>query len=352
MENLIITQELEGLPESKALQIRAVYEPMIKMLEDFEGAYNELMAEEQTPEKCKRAKALRLKIARVRIDADKARKEHKRDALLTGRAIDGFCNTFILGIGNKEKELKEVENCYERQEEERVAKIQAEREAELAKYSVTIQTPDMLGRMTEDVWINCLNGVKLNWEAVKEAERKAEEERISVDRDNRIWHERRELLAPYAQFGTYDIATNTTQAEFDETLERLKAKKKEHEQEQARIKLENESLKAEQEKMLIEKNHREMDQRERDKQQARLLHKQKKQLFKEKQEREKLERERKEKEEQRKEAGRKRALAPDKEKLLYFADALEKKKDTVESQEAKTALSKAADVLKEEAARL
>lgn len=308
MENLIIAQELEGLPESKALQIKAVYEPMIKMLEDFEGAYNELMAEEQTPEKCERAKELRGKIARVRIDSDKARRNIKKEYLLAGRAVDSAHKTLEFGIGNKEKELKEVENFYELQEEERAAKVQAEREAELAKYSVTIQTPDMLGRMTNDVWINYLNGVKLNWEAVKEAERKAEEERLEAER---------------------------RQAE-----------------ERERVRKENEGLKAEKEKFLIEKNHRDIEQREREKEQEKVIKEQKQKLLKEQQEREKLEREHIAKEEQRKEAGRKRALAPDKEKLLYFADALEKKKDTVESQQAKGALSRAAQVLQEEASKL
>jgi hypothetical protein len=57
MNEIIVkeNEELKGLEESKAAQIKAVFDPMVKMLEGFEDEYSEVMAEEQTPEKSAKA---------------------------------------------------------------------------------------------------------------------------------------------------------------------------------------------------------------------------------------------------------------------------------------------------------
>lgn len=176
MNELILTKGLTGLPDSKATQIETVFQPMVKKLKGFESAYNKLMAEEQTQGKCERARELRLEIAATRIGADKARKEFKKEFLQGGRAVDGICHTLMFGIGNMEQELKDVENFYRLQKEECVKKIQAERESELAKYDVITNDPHF-GVMADEVWVPYLSGVKRNYEVIKEAERRAAEER-------------------------------------------------------------------------------------------------------------------------------------------------------------------------------
>ena len=72
---------------------------------------------------------------------------------------------------------------------ERINNLQIERSMALNEYEVDGDFMD-LGTMTEDVWTNYLSGVKLQFEARKEAERKAEEERIEAEKA-RIAEEKR-----------------------------------------------------------------------------------------------------------------------------------------------------------------
>lgn len=183
-----IKKELVGIDESKAAQIEAVFAPMVAMLKDFEGQYDGIMALEQSPEKCIQAKRLRLDIAKVRIEADKVRKIQKEEYLRAGNAIQAVYNILKFAVAEKEDSLKETETYYERLEAEKAKTRQAERQAELLKYEVDGSTID-LGNMLDDVWINFLMGTKTNYEAVKEAERQAEADRlakIEADRLERI----------------------------------------------------------------------------------------------------------------------------------------------------------------------
>jgi len=183
MSDLIVleNEELKGLEASKAAQIKAVFEPMVKMLEGFESIYTEVMAKEISPAKCAEAKRLRLDIARVRIEADKVRKEQKEEYLRAGNAIQGVYNILKFAVTDKEEKLKEVETYYEKIEVEKVAKLAEERKSELEKYEAVNDFVD-LGKMTDDVWKNYLAGVKANYEAVKAAEAKAEADRVAKEK--------------------------------------------------------------------------------------------------------------------------------------------------------------------------
>lgn len=183
-KELTIRSELDGLEKSKAEQIEAVFAPMVNMLKGFESAYDEIMAEEQSPEKSKKAKRLRLDISKVRIDADKVRKEEKAEFLRAGNAIQGVYNILKFAVTDKEEKLKEVENHYERIEQERIAKLQAERVEALAAFDVDGSMMD-LGNMDDIVWSNLLTGSKANYEAKIEAERKAEAERLEAEKAER-----------------------------------------------------------------------------------------------------------------------------------------------------------------------
>lgn len=284
MNELTLTKELDGLSESKAKQIKAVFQPMVEMLESFEATYNDLMSTEQTQDKSDKAKRLRLVIAKVRINADKVRKSQKEEYLRAGNAIQGIYNVLKFAVADKEEKLKKVETFYERIEEERVERLNIERITEVQKYDLVGQEVGVdFGVMANDVWLNYISGVKLHHNTIKEAERKAEEERIEVER---------------------------------------KA-----EEAQAKIKLENEKLKAEQEIMKAEMREREAA------------------INKERKEREERERIMQEQEENKAEEKRKLELAPDKEKLLNFAGVLFSKKDSIKSKEAKEALSQAINIL-------
>lgn len=341
MNDLTLTTELTGLPESKAQQIKEVFEPMVKMLESFESAYAELMEQEQSEEKSKKAKRLRLDISRVRIEADKVRKAQKEEYLRAGNAIQGVYNVLKFAVVDKEEKLKEVEEYYERIESEKIAKIHAERTEELAKYEADSTGLD-LGKMPDEVWKNFLAGAKSNYENLKAAERKAEEERLETERKEKVYQARRNDFAKYAQFGAFDLFDrDSTEDEMAVLLGKMKNAEADYNAEQAEIKSENERLRKEaEEKEKARLAAEEKARKENEKREA--------ELKVEREERARIEREQREREEKAaREAEEKRnaELAPDKDKLLGYAKELLDGKDRVKSDEAKKALAQAVEIL-------
>lgn len=252
--NDLIKQEneaLKGVDPSKAAQIKAVFEPMTKMLEDFESAYNEVIALEITPEACATAKRLRLDIAKIRVSADKARKSQKEEYLRAGQAIQGVYNILKFAVTDKEEKLKEMETFYERIEAEKITKLANDRAAALAAYEKPNALEDLpnSGTMAADVWQQFFNGIKLNYEAVKAAELKAEQDRIEREEKEALFSARKMDLSYYADFIDIEALTqDTTESVFKSMLQTGKERKEQHEKEQEKIKKENAKLKREAEK--------------------------------------------------------------------------------------------------------
>jgi len=183
MNDLLVqeTEQLKGLDESKAKQIKAVFDPMVKMLEGFEDSFNGIIALDISPKKCVLAKRLRLDISKIRVSADKERKILKEEYLRGGNAVQGVYNILKFAVVDKEEKLKDIELHYEKIEEEKKAKSQIDRALELSRYEASGEFVD-LGNMPDEVWNNYLAGVKNNYEAIKEAERKAEADRIEQEK--------------------------------------------------------------------------------------------------------------------------------------------------------------------------
>lgn len=181
MELIKISSELQGIDESKAQQIKECFDPMVQMLTRFEGAYDEVVKKDISPDVCAQAKRLRLDISKVRIEADKVRKAQKEQYLRAGNAIQGVYNILRYAVEDKENRLKKIETHYERIEQERKAKLQDERSREIEQYG---DFPGVdFGSMTDDVWNNFLLGAKSSYQARVEAERKAEEDRIKAEKE-------------------------------------------------------------------------------------------------------------------------------------------------------------------------
>jgi len=194
-----------GLQESKAKEIESLYVPMINLLSAMEDEFNELVVKEVTKELIPQAKDLRLRIAKVRIEAEKTRKEAKAEYLRAGNAIQGAYNTLAYAVESKEQKLKDIELHFEKLEAERIAKLQVERVKLLSPYlSENDNTIDNinLGLMDENVWNNFLTGTKTNYEQRIEAEKQAEKERIENEMLDKKQRTREIEIAPYIQFLT------------------------------------------------------------------------------------------------------------------------------------------------------
>ncbi len=245
MNELTISKELAGLEKSKARQIEAVFAPMVKMLKEFEATYDEIAALEMNPDTCAKAKRLRLDIAKVRIGADKVRKEQKEEYLRAGNAIQGVFNILKFAVADKEEKLKEIETHYERIEEEKKKRLQAERELELVKYGVG-DSALALGAMNDLVWDNFLSGAKSNYENAREAERKDEADRIEQEKKTILFDERTKALLVYGDlYERNQLTIDSTEEEYENILFAVKGLKIAKDKQQAEIRAENERLKEE-----------------------------------------------------------------------------------------------------------
>lgn len=176
--------ELQGLEQSKALQIKKTFEPMAEMLSEFEKAYSELMQEarkEVTEEITARAKRLRLDIGKVRIETGKLKDKQKEYIKLEDRAIMGVHNVLVWAVKEKEDKLKEIENFFQIQEQKRLEVLQAERAEKLSAYVEDAHARD-LAKFADDEFEALFQMKKKEHEDRIEAEKKAEAERVAKEK--------------------------------------------------------------------------------------------------------------------------------------------------------------------------
>lgn len=165
--------------ETEAKQIKQVFLPMLNKMEELENEFNKVIKlDVKDKNTSKIAKELRLKYVKVRTWTAQIHKQAKEYYLAGGRFVDGWKNAQLFASRNKEEKLEQMEKYYENLEKERITKLQEQREQELAQYEVENIWNLRLWDMSEQVWNNFLDWSKLNYETKKEAERKAEEDRL------------------------------------------------------------------------------------------------------------------------------------------------------------------------------
>lgn len=306
-----------GLKDDQAATIEKAFMPKIVERDALKSMYEGLITQEITRELCSEAKSLRNKLVKVRTGIAEIHKTQKAFYLAAGRFVDAWKNKETLPVEQMEEKLEEIEKYYENIEKQRKEKLREERLAELAKYE-SDGSLIPLGEMTEDVWSNYLTGIKLSFEQRKEAERKAEEERLAaIEAERKRQEEIRlenERLKREAEEREKAAAAERKKLE----AEREKAEKARKEaEEKARKEREDaeKKLRAEQEDA---RKKIEEAQREKDKAEAELRAKREAEERAEKERQARLQAE----EAERVKAEKKAAAAPDKEKLLALAQTI------------------------------
>jgi hypothetical protein len=173
--------KLYGLTETKAKEIEAMFAPMLAKMVELETEFNEVSGLEVNKETCLKARMLRLKYVKVRTGTAEIHRELKAFYLNGGRFVDGWKNAQLFASQGIEDKLTAIENHFENLERERIARLQEQRAAEMAKYEVDY-IPENLGEMPDNVWQNFILGTKTNYEARKAAELKAEQDRIAKEK--------------------------------------------------------------------------------------------------------------------------------------------------------------------------
>ncbi len=244
MENAIvkINPADYGLNETKAKEIESMFNSMLAKMVELEKEFNEIAKLEINPETCEKARDLRLRYVKVRTGTAEIHRELKAFYLNGGRFVDGWKNAQLFASQGMEEKLTAIEKHFEIIEAERISKLQEKRAGELTKYEVEY-IPDNLGLMPENVWSNFLLGTKTNYEARKEAERKAEEERQENIRLDKRERERRERALPYIDYwqGIVDanVLRDLSDEVFEGAFEKIITAKKEDDKKKEQIRKEN-----------------------------------------------------------------------------------------------------------------
>jgi hypothetical protein len=178
-DELAVVIKQEGLEPASAQEVLSLFSPVFAQAKNLcrdAEAINVTDATQVT--QIKQARALRLLLRGIRVEADKIRKKLKEDSLRRGKAIQGVYNIIEYAIAPVEERLLEHEKFAERAEAARIAKAKEEREAQLSAYVADLSFY-RLGEMSEEAWKQLLSGAKAAHEARISAEVKAEQERIA-----------------------------------------------------------------------------------------------------------------------------------------------------------------------------
>lgn len=130
----------------------------------------------------RKAKDLRVRIKKIRTNAEAMRKELKDESLRTGKTIDKLNAVIVMATEPVEARLEEMEKIAERAEAARKAAAKTARESMLAPYApggnATIYRVE---EMTENEWGQFYEGMKQSHEARVAAAAKAEEDRKAAE---------------------------------------------------------------------------------------------------------------------------------------------------------------------------
>ena len=233
-----------GLEESKAQEIEALFTPMLAKMTALEKEYNAVIKLEVTEEACDKAKELRLKYVKVRTGTAAIHKDAKAFYLAGGRFVDGWKNAQLFASQGIEDKLQEIEKHFENAERDRLQAIYETRKAEILPFvEDQAMIAGDIGRMEDAVWIPYLQSVKESFKLRRDAEKQAEADRIENERLNRVEYERNLEVAPFVQFFDIEDDLRTmSKDDYKNLIVVLKKSKSDYEITQEKIRKDNERL--------------------------------------------------------------------------------------------------------------
>ena len=218
----VIKPEDFGLTETTASEISKSFESMQLQANVLKEMYAEVVQKEISPELCKEARDLRLKLVKNRTNVIKTHKAQKAFYLAGGRFVDAYKNKCVAESEIMESELKNFETHYERIEEARKQALRDERNKIIDSYGEGNRDGLDTAVLSESVFAAMVAGLE------QEKKQKEEEARLEAERIEAAKKEAARIEAARIEA---------------ERLERERIEK-----ENERIRQENEMLKAEQEK--------------------------------------------------------------------------------------------------------
>lgn len=184
MENqLIKVVELNGLEKSKSETIVNHFQSFLVKANSLEQEARLIIVKDASDvEEMKKARETRLELQKIRVNAEKTRKQLKEQSLREGKAIDGMANIIKAVIVPLEEHLQSMEDFVEIQENKRKDEQEQNRKELIQPYMNTeeeVTNLYNLREMSEDGFYQLLKAHKEVYEAAKVAEAKAEKERLA-----------------------------------------------------------------------------------------------------------------------------------------------------------------------------
>jgi len=219
------------------------------LMKSFAGFYSQAR---EIVEKCKnisvtdvsqkdemaKARESRLNLQHIRTDADKTRVKLKEQSLREGRAIQGVYNVLEALIKPVEENLEKQEKFAENLEKERLEKQFEERVEKLSKYVNDVSLYS-LKDMADEVFENLLAGCKANFEKAQQEQKDAEEKQKEEQARQQKWHNRQIELAQLWDYIQEEVTANTSDEEYNKIIQQAKKDKKDYEDDQEKIRLQN-----------------------------------------------------------------------------------------------------------------
>ena len=177
----VIVTEI-GVEQETAKTLLESFTPFFEQAKEWQEKAAKLVVTDATQvSEMREAKQARLALKNIRVEADKTRKRLKEDSLRYGKAVQGVYNVIEYLIVPIEQHLEEQEKFAERAEAKRKEELKLSRIAALQPYEVQTDFYD-LANMKEVDFDTLLSNSKSGFEQRKEAEAKAEAERIERER--------------------------------------------------------------------------------------------------------------------------------------------------------------------------
>lgn len=243
-----------GLDADKAAEVESVFLPVVTERDLLAENYAVITGQEITLKTTQQARDLRLKLVKLRTNTDRIHKAAKAFYLAGGRFVDAWKNKNVVVIEQMEEKLEDIELYFVRIEMELQIKLADERKELLSAF--TTEFPENLGIMPQAVFDAYLTGLKVAHEAKLAEEKRLEDERIEQERILSLHKARKESILKLWQYVDPEIEYSNFGAMSDEkwadTVAILAGRKKKQDDENERIRLDNEAKRIENERLQAE----------------------------------------------------------------------------------------------------
>lgn len=243
---MVLVIKESGIEKTQSETILTKFQTFFEQASEWEIKAKGLVVKDETEiEKMEQSREARLALKKIRVDAEKVRKELKEDGLRVGRAIDGVYNVIEALIVPIEKHLENQEKFIENIAKEKAQKIKTERTEKMLQYvdDVSVYNFD---NMSDEIFENLLKSTKVAWDTKQAELKKIEDERIENEKKQAVFNKRQLELAPYKFF--FDatdkkLTIETTEEDFKALLKFFVETKKQFDIDQEEIEKENAKLK-------------------------------------------------------------------------------------------------------------